>query len=300
MRAADGFEEFVTIVESGSLSAAAEVLDLPRATLSRRLAKLEEHLGVRLLHRTTRRMVLTPAGELLHRRARVLVVAAREAADAVRRLDEVPRGLLRVSVPSVMPAGFLATWIAGFIETYPEVRVELVASAAHVDLAAEGFDVALRRGEVEDPSLIARPLRLDSSIAVASPAYLARAGTPASLDELEGHRCIVGYRAGRQPQRRWPLLDGGWVRVESVLATNEMELRLQAALRHLGIAWVSNYSASTALAAGELVQVLPEQLGIRERVNLLYIEREFLDPKVRAFVDFMVAQLAAMRASASV
>lgn len=299
MRAADGFEEFVTIVDAGSLTAAAEVLDLPRATLSRRLAKLEQRLGVRLLHRTTRRMTLTPAGQLLHQRARVLVEGARDVEAEVRRLDGVPRGLLRVSVPSTLAHEFFARWLTAFLQAYPEVSLEFVATSLHVDLAAEGFDLALRRGPIDDPSLITRSMSVDTSIAVASPAYLERAGTPTTPAELDAHNCIVGYRAGRQPERRWPLLAGGSVTVSGSLATNDIELRRAVALSGLGIALISAYSAHANLDQGELIHVLPEHVGARERVNLVYVEREFLDPKIRAFVDFFVTELGRERERAS-
>ena len=169
---ADGFEEFVAIVDNGSVSAAAESLGLPRATVSRRLARLEERLGVRLLHRTTRRMTLTPGGALLHRKASRLVTAARELEAEVRRLDGVPRGLLRMSIPPGTADSFITGWIVEFLRLYPEVSVELVASSVHVDLVAEGFDLALRHGTIDDASLIARTISVSVTIAVASPVLM--------------------------------------------------------------------------------------------------------------------------------
>ena len=151
MSNAEGFEEFVAIIDCGSVTGAAEGLGLPRPTLSRRLARLEERLGVRLIHRTTRRMTMTPQGELLYAKARRVVQAAREAEAEVRRLDGVPRGLLRVSVPTGMPAMLFGEWVGEFLQRYPEVELEMVASSAHVDLAAEGFDLALRGKQPKIP-----------------------------------------------------------------------------------------------------------------------------------------------------
>ena len=291
METASGFEEFVAIVDEGSVTGAALALGQPRPTVSRRLARLEERLGVRLLHRTTRRMTLTPQGEILYARARPIVAAARGAEDEVRRLDGVPRGVLRLSTPTGMPYEVLARWIAEFLRAHREVSIEMIASNVHVDIVAEGFDVVLRRGAIEDPSLIARTLVVDDTIAIASPRYLGEAGVPDAPEDLAGHQCIISYRSGSVPELRWPLLDGGSVPVAGTLKTNQMELRLEAAKQHLGIALLSASFAAEALESGELVHVLPKTLGRRERVSLVYAEREFLDPKIRAFVDFFVARV---------
>ncbi len=289
---AAGFEEFVAIVEHGSLTRAAEVLGLPRPTVSKRLARLEERLGVRLLHRTTRRMKLTEQGELLHERARGIVHAARAAEAAVRRLDGVPRGLLRVLVPPRVPEGVFTRWLAEFMEAYPEVSLDVVGTDAHVDLVAEGFDVALRYGEFNDPSLVSRTLVVNAEIAVASPAYLEARGVPTSGADLAEHDCIVGYRGTTVPTPRWPLLDGGFVGVSGSLMTNHDGLSLEAAKLGLGIALVIDRSVHDLLASGELVHVLPGIIGRRDHARLVYPDREYLDPKVRAFIDFIVSRLA--------
>jgi DNA-binding transcriptional LysR family regulator len=295
MSTAQGFEEFVTIVERGSLTAAAQELGIPRPTLSRRLAKLEGRLGVRLVRRTTRRLTLTAQGESLYVKARQVVATARQAEDDVRRQDGVPRGLLRVSTPMAMPGELVARWASDFLLANPQVKLELVASGAHVDLVEEGFDLAMRAGPIEDPTLITRTLANLRLIAVASPGYLARAGTPSSLDDLAEHNCIVGYRAGRVPEPQWPLLSGGTVRVSGTLISNDMLVRQHAALRDLGVAMITDRLIRSMLQDGRLVHVLPDLLGRREHVALVYPDREFLDPKVRAFVDMMVARFEEMR-----
>jgi DNA-binding transcriptional LysR family regulator len=298
MSVAEGFEEFVTIVDSGSVTGAAERLGLPRPTLSRRLVRLEERLGVRLLHRTTRRMKLTPQGELLYAKARGVVLAARDAEAEVRRHDDVPRGLLRVSTPMNPPQGVFTRWITEFLSTYPEVSIELVASSVHVDLVAEGFDVALRGDTIEDSSLVARTLVHNRRVAVASPAYLEIHGVPGSADALADHNCILGFRGGSAPELRWPLRDGGSVSVAGTLMTNQMGIRLEAAKAHLGIALVIERFAGPDLASGALVPVLPDIVGRDERACLVYPDREFLDPKVRAFVDFIASRVQAAHAEA--
>ncbi|MCB9764217.1 MAG: LysR family transcriptional regulator [Alphaproteobacteria bacterium] len=296
MSTAEGFEELVTVVEEGSLTAAARALGLPRPTLSRRLARLEERLGVRLVHRTTRRLSVTPAGEALYAKARLVVQVAREAEAEARRVDDVPRGLLRVSVPTGAPQQVLARWLVGFLDAYPEVQVEVVASSAHVDLVGEGFDVALRAGPVEDTSLIAHPLVRNERIAVASPAYLQARGTPCRPEDLRDHDCIVGYRAGIAPETHWPACGGGSIPVHGRLCTNQMEVRLHAAIQGQGIAMVFARLAAAALADGRLTQVLPDQLRHPERVSLVYRERAFLEPKIRAFVDHLSEAVRVSRA----
>lgn len=297
MRAGEGFEEFVAIVEAGSLTAAAGQLGLPRPTLSRRLARLEEELGVRLLHRSARRLVLTDPGQALYGRARPLVVAAREAEQAVRRLDGVPRGLLRVSLPMGLP-NVAAGWFCDFLERYPEVRLETVSTAEHVDLVEEGFDAALRAGPIEETSLVARTLTVSPLVAVASPAYLAARGMPASVEDLTDHDCLVGFRSGRAPDPSWPLRDGGAIDVSGTWASNDMSVRFEAARRGRGIALVAERLAAPSLAAAELVHVLPGVVGRDERISVVYPDRRFLNPKVRAFVDLLVAYFSGAEPSA--
>lgn len=287
---AAGFEEFVSIVDHGSLTQAADALGLPRPTLSKRLARLEGRLGVRLLHRTTRRISLTRQGELLYERARPVVLAARDAEAAVRRLDDVPRGLLRVVVPHGVPETAFTDWLAEFLQRFPEVRLDVVATDLHLDLVAEGFDVALRYGEIEDESLVSRTLVVNAEIAVASPEYLETRSTPTTIEDLADHDCIIGYKGSNAPNPHWPTLAGPKVHVAGKLMTNHMGLRLQAAKRGLGIALVVDRAAQHLVSSGELVQVLPDLIGRRDIARLVYPDREFLDPKVRAFVDFIASK----------
>lgn len=279
------------MVEHGSVSKAAEALGAPRPTVSKRLARLEERLGVRLLHRTTRRMSLTAHGERLFEKARRVVRAAEEAEADVQRVDDVPRGLLRVQIPSAVPQATFTGWIAEFLQTFPEVSLDLVGGEQHVDMVSEGFDVALRNGPIGDQSLMSRTLVVNQEIAVASPTYLERRGTPESVADLAGHNCIIGYRGGNVPDSRWPLLTGGSVAVQGDLMTNHVGLRLEAAKRHLGIAMLVDRLVAPELADGSLLRVLPDLIGRRDVARLVYPERRLLEPKVRAFIDFMVSKV---------
>ena len=244
-------------------------------------------------------MKLSQQGKLLYEKARPIVQAARDAEAAVKRLDNVPRGQLRVLVPPRVPEDVFTQWLADFLVAYPEVSLDVVGTDMHVDLVAEGFDVALRSGAIEDTSLISRTLAINAEIAVASPQYLEAKGTPMGAADLRDHECVIGYKGTNVPNVRWPLLAGGEIEVGGRLITNHAGLHLQAAKRHLGISLVIDRSAAASIESGDLVHVLPDIIGCVNHARLVYPDREFLDPKVRAFVDFIAAQVPKSRRHAS-
>jgi DNA-binding transcriptional LysR family regulator len=290
--AGEGFEVFVQVVDSGSVSGAARVLGSPRETVSRQLARLEDRLGVRLLHRSTRRLLPTAAGEELFARVRPLVLAAREAEEALRQRDPTPRGLVRLSVPPGPIAARVATALAGFLCRWPQVQIELTATSRHVDLAAEGYDLALRAGTVRDPSLIARRLWVAPPCAVASPAYLSRRGRPGSVDDLVDHDCILGMGGGDRPLRRWPLAAGGEVAVDGPFASDSMEAQLAACREGLGIGLFPRVAGVLDdVARGRLVELLPGQLGAEVSLSLVALERARMPVRVRAVFDHLIEAL---------
>lgn len=279
---------FVKTVETHSLSRAAAELGVPRATISRRLARLEERLGARLLRRTTRSLVLTDAGELLHRHARIVLDAVAQAEGSVRQTDEVVRGALRVSAPSLINHAFV-DMIAKFVTSHPGVRLHLHISSQHVDLRRGGHDVALRAASELEPGLVARTLMRTTLIAAASPSYLKAYGMPKNGRDLANHRCLVGFARGELPQTHWPLLRGGKLPVEGAFFTNEMPVLCEFALRGLGIALLPINLAQPYLDTGELVHVLSGEVGAETRFSIVYPEREFIPPQLRAFIDAVVA-----------
>ncbi len=287
MDPAEGFAGFVAVVDSGSVSAAARLLSMPRPTLSRQLARLEERLGVRLLHRSTRRLVPTQAGHELYLRARSVVDGAREALAAVERLDDVPRGVLRVAAPPGLTV--LAEAFASFLHRWPEVRLEVSASTRHVDLVRENIDVALRAGLLRDPSLVVRRLSRSDTHLMASPSYLAAHGTPRTPADLVHHACLLGFEAGDRPETGWPLRGGGVVSVQGRVVTNDLELKWKLAVAGEGITLLPRIRAAEDLAEGRLVPVLEQEVGQETSIALVYVERAFLDPKIRVFVDHMAA-----------
>ncbi|AUX44926.1 LysR family transcriptional regulator [Sorangium cellulosum] len=278
---------FSKTVEAQSLSRAAAELGVPRATISRRLARLEERLGVRLLRRTTRSLALTDAGEALLRHARIVLDAVHHAEASVRKADGAVRGELRVSVPPMMGAGFSAM-ICDFARRYPEVRLHVHSTTQYVDLQRGGYDVALRASTALEPGLVARTLVHMPVLAVASPAYLEARGTPRTRRDLRSHRCLMGFARGELPQTQWPS-SGGKFQVEGAFFTNDMHLLCDAALQGLGIALLPQGVAHPHLESGALVHVLKGAIQADSHISVVYAEREFMPPQLRAFLDAVMA-----------
>ncbi len=279
---------FTQAVEAGSLSRAAAALRVPRATLSRRLARLERRLGARLLRRTTRSLTLTDAGEALYRHARIALEAVQAAEASVRQDETTVRGALRVALPPLVSPRLLDL-VTAFVEAYPQVQLQAHLSTRHVDLNRDGYDVALRASGRFEPGVVARTLARFEFIAVASPAYLAVQGAPASLPELRRHRCLMGFARGELPETHWTA-GGRRIQLEGTFFSNSPAMLVRAAERDLGIAFVPSLAAREQLERGELVVVMPGLLRTEGRIALVYPERELLAPPVRAFVEWMVAR----------
>lgn len=284
---------FARTIEARSLSRAAAELRVPRATLGRRLARLEERLGTRLLQRTTRSLAMTDAGEMFYRHARIVLDAVAQAEASVQTAHDVVRGDLRVSVPPLMDES-LSTMIMDFAEKYPDVRVQIDVSTRLVDLRREGYDVALRASSDLQPGLIARTVMREKIVAVASPDYLARMGTPKKLKDLRKHRCLTGFARGELPRTAWSV-GRGTVRIDGTFSSNDLRLVRDAAVRGLGIAMIPQIVLGDLIERGEVVQVLPGILESENRVSVVYVEREFVPPHVRAFVEAMVAWAPALQ-----
>jgi len=279
---------FTETVEAGSLSRASAQLRVPRATLSRRLARLEQRLGARLLRRTTRSVTITDAGEALYRQARIALDAVRDAEASVRRSDATVRGNLRVALPPLVSPAFLDV-VAAFAAAYPQVRVETHLSTKHVDLQRDGYDVALRASGDFEPGLVARTLVRFEFLAVASPAYLEAHGTPTTLRDLRRHHCRMGFARGELPETYWKV-GRRRVHLEGTFFSNSPAMLTRAAERGLGIALVPSLAVRTQLERGLLVAVMPGVLRSQGRIAVVYPERELIAPAVRAFVDWLLAR----------
>jgi DNA-binding transcriptional LysR family regulator len=279
---------FTKAVEMHSLSRAASQLGLPRATLGRRLARLEQRLGVRLLRRTTRSLALTDAGEAFYKHARIVLDAVTQAERSVKLDPAAVRGTLRVTVPPITDPSFHAM-LCEFAEKYPELQLHFDFTTRFVDLHREGYDVAVRAGTTLEPGLVARTIARSPMSAFASPKYLAAHGTPRTVRDLKNHRCLLGFSRGQVPQNHWPLLAGGQVHVEGRFFASDVRVLIAAAVRGLGLVALPRDMIASELKSGRLVQVLEGVVGGEARVSVVYPEREFMPPQVRAFIDAVLA-----------
>lgn len=276
---------FARVVESGSLSAAGRDLQLSPTMVSKRLTRLEEQLGARLLQRTTRQLTLTEIGEGYHERV-LAVLSALDEADSFVSGSGAPRGLLRVSAPTGFGRRHIAPRLPDFLRGFPDVTLELDLSDEYVDVIAGGYDVVVRIGSLGDSSMVARKLAPNRRLLVATPAYLAERGVPATLADLDHHALLTTI-----PQPEWHLdgPDGPVVyRPTSLIITNSSEVVRACVAGGLGIGLRSTWDVSEELQAGTLRRVLPDHAG-SSRVGIwaIYPSRRLVPAKVRAFIDHL-------------
>lgn len=287
-------EAFVRVVESGTFVAAAEHLKMSTSSLSRLVADLEQHLGARLLNRTTRRLSLTEIGQSYYERCVTLLADLSEAEAIAGQAAAQPRGTVRITCSHGMAELRVAPAIATFVERHPAVKFDLVVSDRLVDLVEEGFDLAIRVGPVGSERLVARRLGEIRLLLAAAPAYLARRGTPATLADLASHDALT-YAYSSSP-RLWRLLDSAGaahdVRVGGSLHANSGEALRSAALAGLGLIYEPDFLLGEALARGELVRVLPAYTGATGDIWAVYPSRRHLSLKVRLFVDHIARDFA--------
>ncbi len=293
MDSLSGFNVFVQVAETRSFVAAGRALGVSASAIGKRVARLEERLGVRLFHRSTRSITLTAEGtQFLARSRRVL--AEIEAAEAeLSHSAGAPRGRLRVSLPMV--SGLVLPTLADFMAAYPDIALDLDFSDRLVDVIEEGFDAVLRTGEPADSRLSARPLGSFDQWLVASPEYLARHGEPAGLADLAHHACLHYRFPATGKIEVWPLArgaDGAEPRVPVSMVCNNIETRLCFALRGRGIACLPDFSVREAVAAGQLRRVLADQTEHqRIAVRVLWPSGRMLPPRLRVFIDFLGERL---------
>jgi DNA-binding transcriptional LysR family regulator len=281
---------FARIVESGSFSKAAQRVDLPKSTVSRRIALLEARLGERLLQRTTRKLMLTEFGESLLEHARKVVEEVEAASALVQHRQQAPSGKLRVSMPSDFANLGLTRVMTEFMARYPAITLELDLSPRRVDLVAENFDIAIRMGDLPDDStLAARRVALEKVGLYASPSYIAQRGLPEHPDDLQHHDllCLLSRNGGAQP---WMLTRGKteWSRqLQARMTANSPDLLARIACTGAGIAASSDLFATPFMAKGELVRVLPEWDLPTVTGWAVFPGRRLMPAKTRAFLDMM-------------
>jgi DNA-binding transcriptional LysR family regulator len=288
---------FVRIVEEGSLVRAASRLRRSPPAVTRALASLEDRIGLRLVDRTTRRLAPTEAGRALYDKARTLV-ADYEAATA--GAPEAPvRGLLRLTAPVQFGRRHIAPIVAGFLDAHDGVEVELLLNDRNIDLIEEGIDIALRIGALADSTLSARPVGQVRRLWVASPAYLARRGTPRTPGDLARHEAILGTLRGNTEWVFAGARRGAPPRLAGRLRVDDVETRLGAARDGRGIAQLLSYQVADDLAAGKLVRLLQPWERPPLPVHLVTKGRAHRAPKIDAFLDFAAKRLVALPVLAS-
>jgi DNA-binding transcriptional LysR family regulator len=281
---------FATVVDAGSFSAAARRLKLSKAAVSEQVARLEQRLGARLLHRTTRRLALTEAGEACYHHSARLVEAAESATRAAHSLHTEPRGVLRVTAPQTFAPMHVAPALPSLLAQYPKLDVELVVTARIVDLLQEKIDVAIRIGPLPDSTLIARRLGFARLIVVAAPEYLRRRGNPGRAEELERHDVVqfAPFDWGEHWLLDDPQGERQRIRVHARLVCDSGEALVAAVGAGIGLGAMPNWMVSRELASGALVQVLPGWGREAVPIHALHASGGLAAAKVRVFVDHLV------------
>lgn len=286
---------FVRVVEAGSFSAAARQQGSTASAVSRQIAHLEQTLGVRLLERTTRRLRLSEAGSEVFERCKDMLDAAQAALDVGERLMSQPRGRVRLSVPKAFGRFLVMPLINDFLQRYPEVDISLNLSDRSPDLISDQFDLLVSITDQPPPTLAGRPLCNVQQLLCASPTYLQRHGMPQHPSELVRHACL--YLDETADDHRWHFSNGPEQCVVAVcgrFASNHSEVRLNAALEHLGVTCLPHFTAAASLANGELLRVLPQWRytgSYQGTAWILYHPTRHLPPKLRVLIDHLAEGL---------
>jgi DNA-binding transcriptional LysR family regulator len=280
---------FVAVVENSGFSAAARTLGISKSAVSKRINQLEAHLGVRLLHRTTRKLSLTEAGERYFEHAAQALTAAGQAEDAVTELQGEPQGNLKISSPMSFGRLHVAPLIPKLLQRYPKLQIDLVMDDRKVDLVAGGFDVAIRAGNLPTSTLIARKLAPLRQVLCASPDYIDRYDRPGTPAELSSHNCLLySYSSDAN---EWTLIGEGGpetVTVSGSYQVNNSEALLEALREGIGIGRLPTFVAGPDLKTGRLVKLFESYSLPDFTIYAVFPERQYLPAKVRAFLDFAI------------
>lgn len=280
---------FTKVVETKSFTGAADALGLPKSTVSRKLAQLEERLGVRLVQRTTRKLALTEIGEAYYERCSRIVSDIHAAEQLVTDMQATPRGRLRVTASVDFSTRYLGDMIAAFLAEHADINIELEATDRVVDLIDEGFDLAVRFGPMPESTLIARRIGALALVLCASPSYLSRRGTPTHIDELDEHDHILFTPTSRN--QTWTLVGPGDATYDfgrpARFASNNFGSVVDVARAGTGITLISEFMIADDLKRGSLVQVLPEWRTRPSEVHAVYPARQNLPPRLTLFLDHL-------------
>ncbi|WP_413190485.1 LysR substrate-binding domain-containing protein [Psychrobacter sp. AT9] len=284
----DAMRTFVAVVNEGSFSKAATTTQLSPQLVSKYIAKLEEQLHTRLLNRTTRKVSVTEAGSQYFIHAQQILLSIDEMEAQLGGLQQLPKGILRISAPVSFALKHMAKLVTDFQARYPSVTVDLQLSDRKVDIVEEGFDVALRIGQLESSSLIAKKIAPIRVVLCASPDYLNIHGTPKRLEDLEAHRYLhYSYMNIDTKGQIFKYLKAKQLKESSVFRSNNGDVLVEAAIEGAGLVLQPTFIASKALNAGKLVIVLPEYEPTPIGLYAIYAHRKLLPHKIRCFIDFM-------------
>lgn len=283
---------FVTVVETGSFSRAAEQLEQDNSVVSRTVKRLEQKLGITLLNRTTRQISLTHEGERYFVRVQKILQDMAAAEDELLENRDVPQGLLRVDAATPVILHVISPLVAEFTERFPKMTLALFSSESNINLIDQKVDVAIRVGELEDSSLRARKLMLSYRSVLASPAYLEKWGVPKNADDLKNHRCI-GFNEVLA-LNKWPLLcaDGQQLTITPYISSGSGETLRQLCLRGNGIACLSDFMTQPDVQRGDLVELLvPDIMRIAMPLHAVYYSDQTVSTRIRCFIDFLSEKL---------
>jgi len=286
-------QTFVQVADCGSFTRAADVLQLPKASVTQRINALEAELRVRLLERTTRSMRLTDDGRMYYERSVRLLAEIDDLERSLHSLDAQPRGIVRVDMLSALARLAVVPALPAFMARYPEIALRIGSSDRAVDLIEDGIDCVIRAGALADSSLIARPICVVQMGLYAAPAYLRRRGMPKQPEELVAHDCIGIFNARTAQALPWTLIqDGKGNPGQPRLECNDVETGIAACLAGLGIAMAPPFVVTDYLQSGALRPVLPAHCAARIPLQIAYVSNRYLPTRTRCFIDWVLALLA--------
>ncbi|WP_322404394.1 LysR family transcriptional regulator [Massilia luteola] len=296
MNKLQAMEVFVQVVDAGSFTRAADLMNLPKATVSTLVQALEAALSAKLLHRTTRQVTVTTDGAAYYERCLRILSDVRDAEESLSRTRLSPSGRLRVDAPTGLSSEILVPALPAFFERYPDIMLELGSSDRPVDLVEEGVDCAVRGGTLTDTSLIARRVGVLNFLTAAAPGYIARYGMPQHPRDLDRHRCVNYFSAKTGKIYDWDFSRGDErieVPMRGVIALNDSNAYVEAGLAGLGVIQMTDYMLDKHVEAGRMVQVLADWRSDAVPVHLVYPQNRHLSAKVRVFVEWVAELFAA-------
>ncbi len=284
---------FTAVVDAASFVGAGDALGMSKAAVSRYVSELEQRLGVRLMHRTTRKLSLTPEGELFLARCRDILASIDASEAEISTRSVTASGLLKVSVPVSFGISHLAPLWSEFLDRHPQITLDIQLADRVIDLVDEGFDLAVRIARLPDSSLVSRRLASTRLVLCAAPSYLKRRGTPQHPSELTQHE-VVSYSLMAMGDQ-WQFIDPEGpvsAKVRPRMWSNNGDTCISAALQGAGIQLQPTFLIEQQLASGQLVEILPQYRSVELGIYAVYPSRKFVLPKVRALVEFLSTKLA--------